>query len=227
MSLQVDNCEKKKRRKSTDWVQLGFPLEHVPRQRVHGQLLETFPRRRGKPNHNSILHSEPGCKCIFNEANARASRPGQASVNITVYLISLIRHVVPGPQAGCLPACSTPFTIVVLVVAFALLQNHFANPSTCQVTGRCCPASSVAAFHLLEMQKGTRVAAGVEQGGGRGQPGRQSGRETANIFRVRQTHNEFVTLSLTLEINSKRTWASSINMRQGHDRVYYCIYIFP
>lgn len=130
--------------------------------------------------------------------------------------------------AGWLPACLLDaFTIVVPVVAFALLQNHFANPSTCQVTGRCCPASSVAAFHLLEMQKGTRVAAGVEQGGGRRQPGRQSGRETANIFRVRQTHNEFVNLSLTLEINSKRTWASSINMRQGYDRVYYCIYIFP
>lgn len=199
MSLQVDNFEKKaekEHRLSSAWVPCRARTTAKGTRPAPGSL----PPRRDKPNHNSILHSEPGCKCIFNEANARASRPGQASVNITDYLISLIRHVVPGPQAGCLP-----FTNVVLVVAFALLQNHFANPSTCQVTGRCCPASSVAAFHLLEMQKGTRVAAGVEQGGGRRQPGWQSGRETANIFRVRQTHNEFVTLSLTLEINSKRT----------------------
>lgn len=115
-----------------------------------------------------------------------------------------------GCPSACLPACSTPFAIVVL----ALLQNHFANPSTCQVTGRCCPASPVAAFHLLEMQKGN-------SSGSRKEAGRRNkaGRETANIFRVPQTHNEFVTLSLTLEINRKRTWASSINMRQGHDRV--------
>lgn len=139
------------------------------RTRAKGILPGTQPSpRTGKPNHNSILH-RAGCKCIFNEANARAprrqttgrARPGKRKY----YGLFNISHTsrCTCPQAACLLDAFYHRRRV------ALLQNHFANPSTCQVTGLRCPAPSVAAFiavafHLLEMQKGTRVAGGGGEG---------------------------------------------------------------
>lgn len=121
--------------------------------------------------------------------------------------------MVPGPQAVRLPAC--------LLDAFYHRRPRFITKSLCKsfdLSGDRTLLSSVACCRLSSPWNAKRNSSGSRKEG-EGWQGEQSGRETANIFRVPQTHNEFVTLSLTLEINRKRTWASSINMRQGHDRV--------
>lgn len=151
------------------------------------------PRGKAKPNHNSILH-QASCKCIFNEANARA-RGGEASVNITDYLISLIRHVV---QAHRLPSLSVCLPARHCFITKSLCKSFdLSGDSSSRTTVAAAAAgrrlSSLAA--LLEMQK--------ELGCSR--------EEQANNFAVRELiADRLITnlslrlsLSLSLEINSK------------------------